>query len=514
MAEARRPPSGPHEVLTEPQEVLTESEERFERARRTLGLFLGPAVAIVVALLPLPVLSPEAHRLAAVLAFVVVSWVTEAVPLPVTAVLGPALCVVVGVAGAKEVFAPFAHPIVFLLIGSFLLAAAMSEHGLARRLAFGVLSLRLVGRSPARILFAIGGVAAVVSMWISNTAATAMVFPIALGILQVLDPKGQDRRYATALMLIVAYAASVGGLGTLIGTPPNLIGVGMIEAQTGVRITFVTWLGLGLPIMVVSFLILYGLLAGLHQPWPRLAEGFAAYVAAERRALGAWSRGEKNAAAAFGIAVGLWLMPGVLAALDGPQGPLTAWYEAHLPETIVAPLAASLLFILPTDWARRQFTLTWRQAHAIDWGTILLFGGGLSLGALMEKTGLAAAIGQGLVDLFAVTSVWGITALAIGIAILISEAASNTASATMVIPVVMAIAQAAGVSPIPPALGACLGASFGFMMPISTPPNAIVYGSGLIPITRMIRAGLLLDVVGFAVIWAGLRLLCPLLGLV
>jgi sodium-dependent dicarboxylate transporter 2/3/5 len=189
------------------------------------------------------------------------------------------------------------------------------------------------------------------------------------------------------------------------------------------------------------------------------------------------------------------------------------WYERHLPEAAVALLAALLLFVLPVNWAARSFTLTWRDGAAIDWGTILLFGGGLSLGDLMFKTQLSNVIGSGLAGALEVESLWTITAFAIGLGILMSELTSNTASATMIIPVVIAIAQAAGVSPIPPALGACLGASYGFMLPISTPPNAIVYGSGLVPIRRMMRAGVLFDLAGFVVIWAGLRLLCPLLGL-
>lgn len=185
----------------------------------------------------------------------------------------------------------------------------------------------------------------------------------------------------------------------------------------------------------------------------------------------------------------------------------------HLPESIVAIAAAILLFLLPVNLSQWEFTLTWPEAVKIDWGTILLFGGGLALGSLMFKTGVAEAIGTTLTGYLGVRSLWGLTGLSIALAIAISEAASNTASANMIIPVVIAIAQAAGVSPLPPAMGACLGASFGFMLPVSTPPNAIVYGSGLVPLPKMMRAGILLDIAGFVIIWGGLYILHQMLGL-
>jgi len=176
-------------------------------------------------------------------------------------------------------------------------------------------------------------------------------------------------------------------------------------------------------------------------------------------------------------------------------------------------LAAVLLFLLPIDWKQRQFTLDWRQAASIDWGTILLFGGGLSLGRLMFETGLAATVGNSIVEISGATSLWGITALAIVLGVLLTEIASNTAAANMLVPVIISICQAAGVSPIPPSLGACLGASLAFMLPISTPPNAIVYGTGLVPIRAMLGFGVIMDLLGIVVIFAGLRVLCPLLGL-
>lgn len=207
-----------------------------------------------------------------------------------------------------------------------------------------------------------------------------------------------------------------------------------------------------------------------------------------------------------------WTLPGLLAMVFGPDAPLPRFLERHAPESVVALTAAILLFALPTDLRRGTFTLTWRQAAAIDWGTILLFGGGLSLGRLVFETRLAEAIGRGLVDVSGVQGVWGLTAIAVVLGVILSEASSNPASASMVNPVMIAVADGGGLSPIPPVLGAALGASFGFMLPVSTSPNAIVYGSGLVPLRELIRAGILLHLAGVVVIWTSLRIVCPLLG--
>ncbi|HEY5594435.1 MAG TPA: DASS family sodium-coupled anion symporter [Nitrospiria bacterium] len=504
------------------REVVSEGEERFERARRTVGLFLGPAAGILIWFWPLPGLSAPAHDLAWILGIVVIYWITEPIPIPVTALMGPLLCILAGVGTARDVLAPFSNPIIFLFIGSFFIAQAMIVHGLDRRFALGILQQPWIGASPGRLLFAFGAITAFISMWVSNTATAAMMFPIAVGILNAIRESAQGpgrgvdagslNRYSTGLMLMVAYSASVGGIGTIIGTPPNLIGVGLIRQQIGIEIPFLEWMSFAVPLLVVMYVGLYFLLWGMHRPAGLSLDGAAAYIRSELKRLGPWTAGQRNAAVAFLTAVILWVAPGGIALFSGTQSPAYQWYDAHLPESVAALLAAILLFLLPVDWKRRAFTLRWKDAARIDWGTILLFGGGLSLGDLMFKTGLAETMGGGLMGLLSLRSVWGVTALAIFMGIVISELTSNTASANMVIPVVIAIAAAAGVSPLPPALGACLGASYGFMLPISTPPNAIVYGSGLIPIAKMIRAGIVFDLLGFLIIWLGLRILLPLLG--
>ena len=484
-------------------EVYSPSEELFNRRRRTVGLVLGPLVLIVLLVTPLA-LSAPAHRLAAILAMMVVLWVTEALPLAVTALIGPVLAVIFQVVPARTAFAPFADPIIFLFIGSFMLAEAMFVHGLDRRIAFGALSSRMVGGSAGRILFVYGLVAAGISMWISNTATTAMMFPIGLSIVAHLtegrESNPQSRDFATAMMLMAAFGASIGGIGTPIGTPPNLIGVGMLSRIAGVQIDFFKWMLLGVPIVIVLFLFLvfyfqWALLRGLT-----LNVGRAEKIQEELRRLGPLSIGQRNTLVAFGATVALWLFPGVLALTSLGETAFGKGFTAAVPESVAAMIGAILLFLLPVSWRARRFTLSWEQAVKIDWGIILLFGGGLSMGELAFSTGLAESIGRGITSWLPGESPFSLTVIFTAIAIVMSETASNTASANMIVPVAIAVSQAAGVNPIAPALGATLGASMGFMMPISTPPNAIVYSSGHVPITQMMRHGIVLDIVGFIVI--------------
>lgn len=251
----------------------------------------------------------------------------------------------------------------------------------------------------------------------------------------------------------------------------------------------------------------------MYPPPQKDASSSNQYILEQQKALGKWTRGQINALIAFLVAVALWIYPGILAILEGTKGPNYVHYTTVFPESVVAILAACLLFILPTNWKEREFTLTVKQAMNIDWGTLLLFGGGIAMGDLMFKTGLAKAIGDGLVNLTGASTLLTITALAILISMLLTETTSNTAAATMVVPIVIAIATQANVSPIPPALGAALAASMAFMLPVSTPPNAIVYGSGLVPVTKMIKTGFWLDVVAYFVILAGVMTLPKLVGL-
>jgi sodium-dependent dicarboxylate transporter 2/3/5 len=494
--------------------TLSRAEQRFDRWRRTAGLFLGPAAFAVVWLLPLEGLAAEAHRLAAVMALVVVYWACEAIPLAATSVLGAALAVALGIGPAKEVLAPFAHPIIFLFIGSFVIARAMEKHGLQRRLAIRVLELPGLATRPRLLIFGYTVFCAALSMFISNTAATAMMYPLGLGLAAAIVPdvtSAAYRRLATNMMLLTAFAASAGGLATPVGTPPNLIAIGLIEEAIGYRINFVEWMTFALPLSAAMVLFLF-LILGLRAARGGVSpERVKAFLAAEAEKLGKLTAGERNVAVAFATAVTLWILPGAVALVAGPSSPVATALKERLPEGVVAVIAASLLFFLPVDWRQRRFTMTWREAAGIDWGTILLFGGGMALGGLMMETGLAASLGAALQELTGARSLWAVAALGAAFALILSESSSNTASANVVIPPVVGLAQTLGLAPIVPALAACFGASFGFMLPVSTPPNAIIYGSGKVPILKMIRVGVIFDLVGLAAIIVALRLLYGIL---
>lgn len=504
-------------------EAISPAERRFEDIRRKAGFVLAPAGFLLTIWATHGSLSAEASRLSAVLVGMVLLWLTESIPLPVTALLGAVLNIVLGVADAKIVLAPFADPIIFIFIGSFILSRAMMLHGLDRRIALSVLSLPAVSKSPARILAALGLLTAAVSMWVSNTATTAIFLPIALGVLRSMAGPGSGEsvrrwNFATGMMLMIAYAASIGGIVTPVGSPPNLIAIGQLEKLSGVSINFFTWVAVCLPIFAVMFAGLFVLLFLLHrdrkaQSSESALRDLSDYLREQRQALGPWTPGQRGTACVFLLAIVLWVLPGFLQLAWGGDHASVKFMNRHFPESIVALLAASLLFFLPAG--QGQKAMTWEEAVKIDWGIILLFGGGLSLGALMFSTGVARALGESAVGVVGngAVGLWTLTALAIGIGILLSETTSNTSSATMLCPVIIALADAMNVSPVAPTLGACLGASMGFMLPVSTPPNAIIYGSGLVPLPAMLRAGILFDLLGFAVIWCGLRILCPLLGL-
>ena len=493
------------ERLFEPVETLSEGEERFEKWRKRTGLVIGPLIFLIILFLPFSDLKPEAHRLAAVMALVIVFWLCESLPMTMTAILGAALAVILQVADAKSVFAPFADPLIFLFIGSFMLARAIFVHNLDKRVAFTVLSWDVIGARPSRILFAFGAVTAFISAWISNTATTAMMFAIGLSIISFLFAQEKEtgikinRGYATALMLITTFAASVGGLATPIGTPPNVIGIGFIRNLVGADISFFKWMLIGTPVVIVLFIFMWFYLNKLSPAGVKEIEGSAEMLDREREKLGPWTRGQRSVVIALAVTVLIWIVPGIIALAAGEQSPIYRSLNTRIPEAVGAVVGALLLFLLPGS-EKGTRAITWEDAVKIDWGVIFLYGGGFALGVLSFQTGLAEAVGRGLTDLLPFSSGFGLLVASVLVAIIVSETTSNTASANMVVPVVIAIAQTNGQDPFIPALGATFAASLGFMLPVSTPCNASVYGSGYVPLMKMVKYGILLDIAGAVVI--------------
>jgi len=366
--------------------------------------------------------------------------------------------------------------------------------------------MKWVGSSPKRILLALGLVTALCSGWVSNTATTAMMFPIAMGLLMAIKDmhtaQGKELdlskyKYATGLMLMAGYASSVGGVLTPVGTPPNLIMVGLLDSMAHIKVSFFQWMIWGSVAMVFYFIVVYVVLNKMFPADVDHIEGAQELIAERRKALGTWKTGEINSVIAFSVAVVLWVFPGVLAMVYGAGDPILTTYNKYFSEAVAAMLAGLLLFILPTNWSKREFTLTWPQAvKGIDWGTLILFGGGLSLGTMMFTTGLSKWVGDSIVTATGANSLAAMCIIFAVLALLLSELTSHTAATNMVGPLGITAAISAGISPVPVAVSIALASSLGFMLPVSTPPNAIVYASGYIPITKMIKSGAIIDVIG------------------
>jgi sodium-dependent dicarboxylate transporter 2/3/5 len=469
----------------------------FERAMHRVGLFLGPTVALAIILL-----SPRGgffmtrvgadappSVLPALMALCVIWWITEALPPAVVALAAACGAVLTGLATPKEAFGALGTPLLFLFVGSFFIAEAVKNHGLGARIAQAMTS---IARTRGALLAALAVTAFSLSTVMSNAAATAIVLPLALP----LALASGDRRFGAAVVLAVAWGASVGGVVTPVGTPPNLIGLASMRAA-GHDVSFLGWMRFGLPIglvMLAAMLLVLTTVLGVR----------GGEVPRTSRAREPWSAGERSAVIALALALTGWLVPTILE-LAAPGAGVTRWVSARLTEEVVAVLAGCSLFLLPGGGDRRA--LTWPEAVKIDWGVIFLFGGGILLGDLARQNGLSEEWGRAVVEATGAHSTWAIVALCTAAAIVLSELTSNTATATLMAPLAANLALAAGAAPLPAILGATLGSSFGFMLPISTAPNAMAYGTGQVRVVQMARAGVVFDLVGFVVIVGGLYVL-------
>lgn len=491
-------------------------EERLERRLKTAGLMIGPLVAVTVY-----AWNPGGHpapgrRLLAILSLAVCYWMTEAIPLPATALLASSLAIAAGVAPARAVLAPYADPVIFLFIGTFLLAEGFTAYQLDRVVAGALLRNARLARTPGGLMVGFGLASAAISTLLSNTATAALMSPVAQGTAVARSGGGHARARATpwvaGILLMVAYGASLGGMATLIGTPPNLLVAGFLERLAGVKVSFTGWLLFGLPVAVVVLAVSTGVTRALLGGRGAAADtGGTPPDLSSQAASPLVMAGRRWTVAAFALAFVLWSTPSVLSLALGTGHPLPRRLGELLPEAGVALLCASLLFVAPVSWRDRTFALSWQHGARMNWGIIMLFGGGLSLGTMAEQTGLARWVGEGIGHMGIAATPAGLLAVAVAVTILVSEFASNTAAATLLVPVVIAAAQSLGFDPVRPALGVGLAATCGFIFPVSTPPNAIVFGTGLVPLSRMIRVGILLDVASFLVVWLGLLALTPLL---
>jgi sodium-dependent dicarboxylate transporter 2/3/5 len=478
---------------------------------RQVGLIGGGLLFVVLLIVPpLPGLSGSGARTAAVAALMAVWWMTEAIPIPVTAMLPLVLMPALGILPMPETAAPYAHELIFLFLGGFLIAAALEQWGLHLRIALSI--VHVVGTSPRRLVLGFMIATAFLSMWISNTATAAMMLPIAVALGEVLQPtdrsSGADSRFGIALMLGVAYSASIGGVATLIGTPPNAILAGAASELLGVEIGFLEWMVVGVPLAIVLLPLAWFLLVGILYP-PGDVTGDAHVVLEARRvALGPASRGEKIVAAVFALTAAAWIMrsPKVIGDLTIPG---IQTFAPQVTDSTIAMTSAVALFLIPVRWREGRFALSWSRAREIPWGVLILFGGGLSLARAMDVSGLAGWIGGSVADMAGVPTVIVVLVVA-ALFVFLTEITSNTATSTMAMPIMAGVAGGLAANPLTLMSAAALAASMAFMLPVATPPNAIVFGSGYLTIGRMARAGFWLNLMAIGAITAAATLIVPL----
>ena len=482
----------PAMVQVQPQPKKHSDKSTVQR----ISLIAGPLIAIVMMLSPTPEsLSFAAWATAAMGIWMAIWWSTEAVPVPVTALLPIAMCAPLGILNIKEATAPYANPTIYLFLGGFVMAAALQKSGLHRRIAFAILSYANSGAKS--IIWGFMSVSALLSMWMTNTSTTMMLLPIALSIIHTLDNEQSEmsekdrKNFKIAILLGVAYAATIGGMATLVGTPPNAFLAGFMNDTYGLQIGFAQWMMVGLPLAMVMLPIAFWLLTSVVYPVSfRTPEEAKQRLKQQRKDLGKITPTEKR--------VGIIFLLLALAWMTRPF--VTSWLNLDgISDAGLAMLAAGALFVVPSGNKQSSPLMQWEDMRNIPWGVLLLFGGGLSLALAVSHSGLATWLGQSLVHLNSLGLVL-LVVCATAMVIFLTEMTSNLATAATFLPVVAAIALQIGGAPISLTVPIALAASCAFMLPVATPPNAIVFSSGFISIQEMSKAGFLLNLVGIVLV--------------
>lgn len=452
------------------------------------ALLLGPAFMALTLLTSAPFGMSQESWLVVGLTFWMASWwISEAVPIPVTSFLPLVVAPLLGLNTLSAVAQPYAHPLIFLFLGGFIISIAMERWSLHKRIALH--TMLLVGSKPSQQIGGIMLVTAFLSMWMSNTATTVMMLPIALSIMQLLKQDKDDSQFAKALLLAIAYAASIGGLATLIGTPPNALMAAFLADNYDIHIGFAQWMMVGLPLSIVML--------GLCWLWLTKAAYQVDNIAAietkslfrdQLSQLGGMQRGEKAVLAIFSLTVFFWIFNSYIVKLTG----------LPLNDTIIAMAAALLLLVLPLDRKNTRI-LTWEETHKLPWGILMLFGGGLSLAALITKSGLASFIADQVI-LLGDVPFWVMILVVTAVIVFLTEVTSNTATAAGFLPLLAPIALAMSGTPLTLVIPAAIAASCAFMMPVATPPNAIVFSSGQLKIADMAKAGFALNIISVAIV--------------
>ncbi len=469
--------------------------------KKSIGLGSGLILFCIILLIPTPEHTrPEALHVLAVAVLMAIWWISEAIPIPATALLPILLFPALGVMDGSQVTQSYAHHLIYLFLGGFLIAVTIEKWNLHRRIA--LYTIKFVGTSPNRIILGFMLSSAGLSMWISNTAATMMMLTIGFAVLKQVvygidsDPeldintKPEHFHFGIALMLGIAYAASIGGIATLIGTPPNAILAGIIESQFGQSISFLNWMLFALPLSIIMLIVTWYYLT--HIAYPGEIDnlpGGKVTIQRELKELGLMSREEKYVLFVFLTVALLWILRGLVDAEEFSQ----------VKDSTIAMGGALLLFIIPSNLKKNEFLLDWQTALKIPWDILILFGGGFALAKGFNDSGLTLAIAEQL-NILQGTNLILIVAVVTTVVIFLTEITSNTATASMILPIIAAMAIALHIHPYSLMIAVALAASFAFMLPVATPPNAIVFSSRYVNISQMARTGIWINLIGLILI--------------
>ncbi len=479
-----------------PDKNRKENEQRLndfleaDKLYKNIGLIVGPIAFILIMLMPTPEgMTQSAKIVAAITVFTASWWITEAVPIPIASLVPLILIPLFGAMDMKTTASEYAHPLIFLFLGGFILAQGMTKWNLHKRIALHI--ILVVGTKPKYIILGFMVASAFLSMWISNTATAVMMMPMGIAVADLASRNSKDDeegllKFIIALMLGIAFGCTIGGIGTLIGTPPNaLFAANMSSYEGAPEISFLQWMKIGIPLVVIFLPIAWFLLVYVVYPMKlKDIPGGMVYIKDEIKNLGKMRRGEISVAIVFSIVALLWL-----------TRPLIETYLiSGINDSIIALAGSAVLFVIPINLSKREFALDWEHAVKIPWGVLLLFGGGLAIAKAFLETGLAEYIGDGLTWLHFLPLPFLILSIGLFTAFL-SEVTSNTATVALLLPVMTAMSLAMSIHPMLLMLTVTISGSLVFMLPVGTPPNAIVFASGKLTIPAMSKAGLPIKIV-------------------
>jgi len=471
---------------------------------KRIGFWAGPLLFIILYNFPVEIINPLAQKVIAVAAWMIAWWMTEAVAIPVPALLPMTLFPLLGIMDISDVCSHYANKIVYLFFGGFMIALALEKVNLHKRIALNI--TKLTGTNANGIILGFMLATALMSMWISNTASTVVMLPIALSVITLLVKdedgfSGKDRNFALSIMLGIAFAANIGGMATIIGTPPNVVMAGFVEERYNIELGFATWMAMGVPFAILLLLIAYFVIVRVVYPnGLGKIEGATSLIDQEIKKLGKMNRAEWMVSAIFTTTALGWIL----------RAKLNTWFDWDLNDTSIALLGAMAVLVLPTSLNKGQFVLKWQDTSKLPWGILILFGGGLALAKGLAEAGLIDLIGQTIANYESLSVFW-IMSLLIFVMLFMTELMSNVALVNIFVPMVAGVAIGLQVDLLYLVIPVTLAASCAFMLPMATPPNAIVFASGYIKVYEMAKVGVVLNIISVLLLIALGKWVVPML---